>query len=69
MSIKLSLKQKALFFVEQSNTDCRQCKNFSSLSCPAFKKAVDEDGINPEHLISAIEEEQKDMKLKSCSNA
>ena len=69
MTHTLTSKQKARFFVAQSNTACRRCQNFGSFSCPAFKKAVDEDGIDPNHLISAIEDDQKGVNLDPCSKA
>ncbi|MEM6780821.1 MAG: hypothetical protein AAF569_03060 [Pseudomonadota bacterium] len=69
MVTKLSDKKRAQFFVEQSTPSCRKCKNFGSFSCPNFQKAINEDGVEPEYLTAAIEEDQKEKILEPCSNA
>lgn len=69
MKNDLSQKQKARDFVVQSNEGCRRCQNFGSFSCPNFRKAIFEQGINSAVLTTAIKADQEHKTLSSCSNA
>ena len=69
MNTNVSAIQKALLFLEQSTTTCRRCKNFGMSSCPNFKKATEECGLDADVLKAVIEEDQKDVTTQPCSNA
>lgn len=56
-------------FLEKASEACKLCQNFGTASCPAFKKAVNDDGLDPEKLKKEIDAIQDGQDLNECSNS
>jgi len=60
--------KKADDFLDAANEGCFSCSNFGKSTCPAFKKAVEDLGVNPQLLQVKIQKLQEGQEMRACEN-
>ncbi len=63
-----SEEKKADDFLNAANSSCFSCNNFGKSTCPAFKKAVEDLGVNPQLLQDKIQKLQENQEMRACEN-
>lgn len=63
-----SKKSAVEMFVDNVPDGCRLCKNFGTVSCPAFQAALDDFGLDAEELAHVITQVQDGQDLNMCEN-
>ncbi len=56
-------------FLKEASDACKLCQNFGTASCPAFKKAMNDDGLDSATLKAEIDALQDGQDLNECANS